>query len=141
MRLCLQGWVLGDAFFNRYYAAFDFSNKRVGFAKAEKDSTDVCKGDLPLDISYDGGSSSGQDSLSAPGASHGTVTPVSRDSSSQGSIGSAATKSLGVFIAVLAVMLLLLVVLIRKSRKGIRFQMIAAANADLTCAEDSPVIV
>lgn len=44
-------WVLGDVFFNKYYAAFDFVKKRVGFAEAAEDSTDVCARDLELDIS------------------------------------------------------------------------------------------
>mmetsp|Transcript_51541 Transcript_51541/g.154744 ORF Transcript_51541/g.154744 Transcript_51541/m.154744 type:complete len:379 (-) Transcript_51541:34-1170(-) len=44
-------WVLGDAFFNRYYAAFDFVKKRVGFAKAAENSADECTSDLHLDIS------------------------------------------------------------------------------------------
>lgn len=39
-------------FLNKYYAAFDFSNKRVGFAKASKGSDDKCERDLPLDITH-----------------------------------------------------------------------------------------
>lgn len=44
-------WVLGDVFFNKYYAAFDFEKKRVGFAEAAEDSADSCTMDLDLDIS------------------------------------------------------------------------------------------
>ena len=50
--LCSQGWVLGDAFLNKYYTAFDFVNKRVGFAKAMNDSQDKCEADLQLDITH-----------------------------------------------------------------------------------------
>lgn len=48
----IPAWVLGDVFFNRYYTAFDFTRKRIGFAKAVKDSSDICEVDLHLDISY-----------------------------------------------------------------------------------------
>lgn len=48
----IPGWVLGDVFLNKYYAAFDFTNKRVGFAKAMKGSEDKCERDLPLDITH-----------------------------------------------------------------------------------------
>ena len=37
---------------NKYYAAFDFANKRVGFALAAQHSQDVCEVDLPLDITH-----------------------------------------------------------------------------------------
>jgi len=46
--------VLGDTFLNKYYSAYDFLNKRVGFAMAAADSSSVCDQDLPLDISYTG---------------------------------------------------------------------------------------
>lgn len=36
---------------NKYYAAFDFDKKRVGFALAAQTSQDICAQDLPLDIS------------------------------------------------------------------------------------------
>lgn len=46
----LDGWVLGDPFFSKYYIAFDFVKKRVGFALSEESSSDVCGDDLGIDI-------------------------------------------------------------------------------------------
>lgn len=48
------GWVLGDPFFNKYYVAFDFKRKRLGFAEAANHSDDICHLDFELDISYSG---------------------------------------------------------------------------------------
>lgn len=46
----LQGWVLGDAFLNKYYAAFDFEKQRIGLALAAESSMDICEADMGLDI-------------------------------------------------------------------------------------------
>jgi cathepsin D len=46
----LDGWVLGDPFFTKYYVAFDFVHKRVGFALAQENSDDICNTDLTIDI-------------------------------------------------------------------------------------------
>lgn len=37
---------------NKYYTAFDFGNKRVGFAPASPGTDDLCQADLSLDLSY-----------------------------------------------------------------------------------------
>jgi hypothetical protein len=50
----LDGWVLGDVFFNSHYAAFDFDKKRVGFARAAKNSKEICQSDLTMDITSKG---------------------------------------------------------------------------------------
>jgi hypothetical protein len=50
----LDGWVLGDVFFNSHYAAFDFDKKRVGFARAAKNSKEICQSDLAMDITSKG---------------------------------------------------------------------------------------
>jgi cathepsin D len=49
--LQLRGWILGDIFFNRYYAAFDFEMNRVGFAPRVQNALgQPCEADWPLDI-------------------------------------------------------------------------------------------
>jgi hypothetical protein len=70
--------VLGDAFLNKYYTAFDFTNKRLGFAKAAKNSADRCDEDLKLDITHVHGG--GGDEPPTPATPHGsspTQTPAS----------------------------------------------------------------
>jgi hypothetical protein len=47
-----QGWVLGDAFLNKYYAAFDFEKQRIGLALAADNAMDTCVADKDLDINY-----------------------------------------------------------------------------------------
>jgi hypothetical protein len=50
----LDGWVLGDVFFNTHYVAFDFDKKQVGFARAAKNNKEICESDLAMDISSKG---------------------------------------------------------------------------------------
>jgi len=45
-----RGWVLGDLFFNKYYAAFDFEKRRIGLAPSTPHSTDACPEDMPVDV-------------------------------------------------------------------------------------------
>lgn len=55
---------MGDAFLNKYYTAFDFRNKRVGFAVATQHSDDVCQDDIDMDLNHhypDGFGDDGQD--------------------------------------------------------------------------------
>jgi len=47
-------WVLGDVFLDRYYAAFDAGQNRIGFAVAAPSSGSYCEDDWPLDVAYDG---------------------------------------------------------------------------------------
>mmetsp|Transcript_60640 Transcript_60640/g.72881 ORF Transcript_60640/g.72881 Transcript_60640/m.72881 type:complete len:787 (+) Transcript_60640:275-2635(+) len=42
------GWVLGADFFNKYYAAFDYGNRRIGLAPAVELDDDICTDDLIL---------------------------------------------------------------------------------------------
>lgn len=47
--------VLGDPFINSYYTAFDFGQKKIGFAELSDGNGDQCHNDMPLDISNTGG--------------------------------------------------------------------------------------
>ena len=144
----IPGWVLGDAFLNKYYAAFDFMNKRVGFAPASKNSADICQSDLPMDITYDGSgplpnmSGEPEPSLdfSAPtaetkpeiqGSTPSNVSYVSADNKSG---ASKFVKAFGVFASV--ALFVFLVARRRQRRKIARFEEIAS-NPEIEFVEDA----
>lgn len=146
----IPGWVLGDVFFNRFYSVFDFQQKRVGFAKSTKDSSDVCGADSHL--FHDGTpSESGTANRPAP-PSPTAVTYVHPTQAGEGmgpatdgapTIPSPSVHASGRkfgMVAVVATALVLLMVIFarrrREHRKEKNFEMIAT-NADLRLDEDT----
>ena len=44
--------MLGDAFLNKYYSAFDFENQKLGLALAAENAQDRCDSDLSMDVTH-----------------------------------------------------------------------------------------
>lgn len=117
----LDGWVLGDPFFTKYYIAFDFVRKRVGFALSEENSSDVCSTDLGIDIE----SKVGETTFSESPTTEMMHQPI------QVSDGGSNVHKVGVVSGVtfLAIVLLVLWVVRRRGRsREAVFQEIAMTN-------------
>lgn len=129
----VPGWILGDSFLGRYYAAFNFVDKRIGLAEKivgnSSSGGSVCAEDWPLDIAYNGGPAPEKvptpqtptNPLIAPGtAAQAKIGGTSRPkhgaskSSSLGSVGA----SIGIPVAVVVAAILMVSVITRRRRRS-----------------------
>lgn len=134
----IPGWILGDAFLNKYYSAYDFVNKRVGFAPAAEDSASICQKDLPMDISFADESGASAQSASAEESPSLSLTPPTTASKPEvvnapkeyiaaPSTTSGVHKFLAAFGVLTAFALLVLIILRRsRSRRIARFEEIVS---------------
>jgi hypothetical protein len=121
----LDGWVLGDVFFNSHYAAFDFGSKRLGLARSAKNSKEVCKRDLDMDLFLKEGPLPAGFSYSK----EADTSPTER-------LTSAVKTFVGGFVFIAAVILSILILTRRRQRyhRAGKFDELAASN-DLAMGE------
>jgi hypothetical protein len=123
---------------HRYYAAFDFIHKRVGFAPASKHSADICQSDLPMDITYDGSEvNKPSGDFTAPAAE---TKPEVNDSSSVAYVPEEENSGASMFVKVSGAfagvaLIVLLIAQRRRRRKTARFEEIAS-NPEIEFVED-----
>ena len=147
----LDGWVLGDPFFSKYYIAFDFGQKRVGFALSEENSADVCGDDLGIDISV---SPSTQENSASDSQSREPTYPKSPTAATTEMMHQPETAiddgkhvhKFGVVVGVVCIAIILIVLWVVKKRRRSRetvFQEIAMTKFndgtnDHVLQEDTP---
>ena len=130
----MEGWVLGDPFFAKYYAAFDFAKKRVGFALAEENSSDVCRDDLPIDLKQSASTDKIASNANPSGSPfhESTTIPQAPYISDDDAGSSSAAQKFGVVAGAFISVILVVMLVFRKRRrsKEVVFQEIAMTMFD-----------